>query len=863
VAAAKPAGAELGEREGLTLLRRRGPLDGAGSWTHQYGNAANTCVSEDSLVRAPLGLLWFGGPSNEAVLPRHGHGPPEQVIGGRLFIEGPHILRALDVYTGRLLWQRRLQDLGEHYNYTTHEPGANALGTNFVATRDAVYVAHSRQCLLLDPATGRTARRLILPGGDAQADHAPQWGYLGVWEDLLVAGSTPMKFHTPDLAGGDFSRTIRTTDWRTAFYYTGSRLRALCEEIERWRDFEIERPSAVLQPPPEIEPAREAQPRAAADVDFIVANVNKLIRQQDVLSKLPADVVAGARKRDAREAARWQEASRLDDYYDKPKPDTIDDLQALLGELRASGGTTLEDGRDAHVLRRQILEHCYPYLPRWRRLKVGQRTLDYTASSEVVVMDRRTGKVLWTRRAAAAFRHNAICLGGGKLFCIDRLPTPVAHRLLRRGVKTHRLNHLLAIDIRTGKVLWSTQENAFGTWLSYSAEHDVLLQGGRPSRDMLADETGRRLMALRGASGEVLWDKKAPRTAAGLSSQTDDEDEDDNDEYLWDYQDEDDLPYSGPCMLHGRTIITQSKAFDLLTGEPKMHKHPLTGEPIHWRFRRNYGCNTVIASRHLLTFRSAAAGFFDLAGDGGTGNLGGFKSGCTSNLVVADGVLNAPDYTRTCTCSYQNQSSLALIHMPEADLWTFQDFDRGQQPIRSLGVNFGAPGDRRAANGVLWLEYPFVGGRTPDVDIETDVGGEIDVDRKTLEGLCFRRHASRIRGGGAGGLAWVAASGLEAAAHISVKVASRRAPARAYTVSLHFAEPAWAKKGQRIFDVALMGRTVLKGFDVAAEAGAPLTPVVKTFRKVAVGDKLRIALTPAAGSTLPPVLCGVEIVAEP
>lgn len=44
----------------------------------------------------------------------------------------------------------------------------------------------------------------------------------------------------------------------------------------------------------------------------------------------------------------------------------------------------------------------------------------------------------------------------------------------------------------------------------------------------------------------------------------------------------------------------------------------------------------------MLTFRSGAAGFYDLLNEGGTGNLGGFKSGCTSNLVVADGVLNVP-----------------------------------------------------------------------------------------------------------------------------------------------------------------------------------------------------------------------------
>src|SRR2546427_4621223 len=46
-----------------------------------------------------------------------------------------------------------------------------------------------------------------------------------------------------------------------------------------------------------------------------------------------------------------------------------------------------------------------------------------------------------------------------------------------------------------------------------------------------------------------------------------------------------------------------------------------------------------------------------------TGNLGGFRSSCTNNLVVAGGLLTAPDYTRTCTCSYQNQTSLALVPM--------------------------------------------------------------------------------------------------------------------------------------------------------------------------------------------------------
>src|SRR5205809_3581112 len=107
-----------------------------------------------------------------------------------------------------------------------------------------------------------------------------------------------------------------------------------------------------------------------------------------------------------------------------------------------------------------------------------------------------------------------------------------------------------------------------------------------------------------------------------------------------------------------------------------------------------------MALEHLQTFRSGAAGYCDLTGDGGTGNFGGFRSGCTNNLVVAGGVLCAPDYTRTCTCSYQQQTSLALVPAADAEMWTFQGGSaevKGR--VRRVGVLLGAPGNRRDADG--------------------------------------------------------------------------------------------------------------------------------------------------------------------
>ena len=253
----------------------------------------------------------------------------------------------------------------------------------------------------------------------------------------------------------------------------------------------------------------------------------------------------------------------------------------------------------------------------------------------------------------------------------------------------------------------------------------------------------------------------------------------------------------------------------------------------------------AFSSAALLTFRSGAAGFYDLLGDGGTGNLGGFKSGCTSNLVVADGVLNAPDYTRTCVCSYQNQTSLALVHDPDAELWTFTGLKLGDDPIIRLGLNLGAPGDRMAEDGTLWLEYPATGGPSPGLQVSVEPD----------EPRWFRRHSSRITGDDH---RWVGASGAEGLRGLTVRLNGEDAP---QTVTLYFAEPRDLAVGRRVFDVALQGVPVLRGFDVAREAGGPARVIARSFEGVMAGGELTVSLTPAGGSE-PPVLCGIEIVAE-
>ncbi|MCA9174134.1 MAG: PQQ-binding-like beta-propeller repeat protein [Planctomycetales bacterium] len=673
------------------LVRRVGALPGSADWTHQYGDIANSIKSRDERVRLPLGLLWFGGSSNMDVLPRHGHGPPEQVVGGRLFIEGMNSLSARDVYTGRVLWKRSFEDLGTfgiYYDKTyrdtpldpaynqVHIPGANGRGANYVVTDDRVYLLEGGHCLMLDPANGKTLATIELPRENGKQ---PQWAYLGVYENVLIGG--------------------------LGFANYGAR----------------------------------------HDLTF------------------PSD-------------------------------------KGLTGN----------------------------------KAGFASASLDTAASRALVGFDRHSGKQLWRYDAKHSFWHNGVVAGGGRIYCLDRNPKQVEEAMKRRGLENPGSYRIVALDYRSGKPLWEHNDRVFGSWLGYSEPHNLLLQAGAAATDRLAAEPGIGMAVHHADTGSTKWRK-------------------------------DELKYAGPCILHNEWIITNANsyaesagAFRIDTGEQKLTPHPLTGELQPWTLKRAYGCNNIIASEHLLTFRSGAAGFYDLTSDSGTGNLGGFKSGCTSNLVVANGVLNAPDYTRTCSCSYQNQTSLALVHMPEMEMWTVHSGAAAATPgaagqIQRLGLNFGAPGDRRDDEGTLWLDYPVVGGDSPPLHLE------LDGDAQPV-----RRHASVMSGQP---LPWVLASGVSGVKELRLKLHIGEAPATTmsgkYRVRMLFTSPSSNTQTPAPirFDVYVQGERVLAGAELAGSSDSSERLVLdREFPAVTLRDELRVRIVPTAGGT--PVLAGLSLISE-
>jgi len=265
----------------------------------------------------------------------------------------------------------------------------------------------------------------------------------------------------------------------------------------------------------------------------------------------------------------------------------------------------------------------------------------FTESVLFFAMDARSGALKWTFEPKHSIRHNGIAVGRGCVYLIDR-PRAAADEAFDlaagrkeakqraaasgkseqeelRQLREHPTGRLLALDAETGKVLWTNDEEIFGTMLAFSTECNVLLMSYQPVHQASRlSEWGDRMAGLRPSDGSRLWDIPTA--------------------------------YVSRPILNGRTIYAQSGAWDLLSGK----QLPFT-------FTRSYGCGIPVGSKHLLVFRSATLGYRDLTGGtGSTENYGGIRPGCWINAIPAGGLVLMADAASWCTCSYLNQATCAL-----------------------------------------------------------------------------------------------------------------------------------------------------------------------------------------------------------
>jgi outer membrane protein assembly factor BamB len=163
----------LGKR-GAMRTHARGALPGAGQWTHQYANAANTVCSDDTIVRGPLSMLWFEDPGQQMVQ-RHGRAPAPLFHNGTIFSEGLNGLYAVDAYNGRTKWTYEIPGVLQAYE-GDHLMGTSGTGSNYCAADDCIYLRNKSSCLKINAHTGELMDTFEAPA--YTNGHAGTWGYV-------------------------------------------------------------------------------------------------------------------------------------------------------------------------------------------------------------------------------------------------------------------------------------------------------------------------------------------------------------------------------------------------------------------------------------------------------------------------------------------------------------------------------------------------------------------------------------------------------------------------------------------------------------------------------------------------------------
>jgi len=159
----------------------RGPLAGAGDWTHMYGSADNSAFAGEQLAGAKstgdLAVQWIGRPGPRYQADRNGRKPSPLAVAGRLFLQGQNRIVAIDSYNGSPLWSLEIPHF-ERYN-VPRDCG------NWCADREFLYVAVRDKCWQIAAVDGSVVKiHDVTPILDR--DWKADWGYIARHGDKLV-----------------------------------------------------------------------------------------------------------------------------------------------------------------------------------------------------------------------------------------------------------------------------------------------------------------------------------------------------------------------------------------------------------------------------------------------------------------------------------------------------------------------------------------------------------------------------------------------------------------------------------------------------------------------------------------------------
>jgi len=179
----------LGKADALTLTRR-GPVKGAGDWTHFYADPQNSYCGTDTALRGPLELLWFRD-TDYGMADRHSMSSPTMVYKGYMVMPGQNGVRVANVYNGRVIWQYDIPGLNVYPGGFSYD--RRKLSGNMCVADGKVYVRHADYCLCFDIATGRVLGKWSVPTS-ASGAKLGRWGYVACKDGVLYGSAANSDF---------------------------------------------------------------------------------------------------------------------------------------------------------------------------------------------------------------------------------------------------------------------------------------------------------------------------------------------------------------------------------------------------------------------------------------------------------------------------------------------------------------------------------------------------------------------------------------------------------------------------------------------------------------------------------------------
>jgi len=276
------------------------------------------------------------------------------------------------------------------------------------------------------------------------------------------------------------------------------------------------------------------------------------------------------------------------------------------------------------------------HITKWGYLESNMSAL-FSESKALFALDAETGEMKWMYEAEHSIRHNAVAIGNGRVYLVDR---PIARQdyLFYGGGRSrggyidpagHRQGKLVALDAETGKVLKVNRDSIYGTLLALDTESDVLVMTYQYTRFKLPSEVGGRMAGFRASDLSRLWDVETGIGPGGGYG------------------------YSSRPIINRGTVYFEPYAFDILTGNK-----------LDFTMSRTYNCGIIAGAENMLVYRSGTIGYLDLTDPGaGTVDFGGIRPGCWINAIPAGGLVLMPDATARCNCSYLIKSTIALSPM--------------------------------------------------------------------------------------------------------------------------------------------------------------------------------------------------------